>query len=204
VVRPVSFLPAPLALLAVNVDAADRSDGERRAAAIRESQKPGHPVGGTLLAHTFCPFQDCLGFGLSDAAAHPLGCELQRTSAITNVSIIVPNPGDEPSPKVFGICGANVQRVPLNLTAPNGRQIEGTSLAALRLHAAALRLAKAMFRERTQLKTSREGSIGGEYRRVGQSPNFSLNLCAIQPGLYPRFSAMWVSMPCHRSFSISS
>src|SRR5262249_2460643 len=146
-------------------------------------QKSGQPVCGALLTHTISPLQDCLGFGLGDAAAHPFSRELQRPRAITSILLIVPAPCDEPSPKVFGVCSTNVQRVPFNLTAPNGRQTEGTSLAALRFHAAVLAFAYAMLRERTQLRTSREGSIAGTYRRVGQCPNFSLYLSATQPGL---------------------
>src|SRR5262245_9247959 len=56
------------------------------------------------------------------------------------------------------------------------------------LHAALRALAKAMLRERTQLRTASVGAMGGRplYDQGGKWPNLSLNLCAAQPGLYPR------------------
>jgi hypothetical protein len=147
----------------IDVGAADGGDAKLLTLGVGHAEKPGQPIGSALLTHVVGLLQYRYGLGLSEGATHALGCQLQRADRITNILVVVPAPSDKPSPQVLGVCGANMQRVPLDLATANSGQAEGTSLAALRLHAVARAFAYAMLRERTQLSTSREGSIGGVY-----------------------------------------
>src|SRR5437660_1417984 len=103
--------PAPLALLAVNIDAANGGDVQHLALREGDAEKPGQSVGGTLLAH--CPrlLEDVLGFGFAHATlAHAGSGHDQRASRVGTVLSVVPAPRDKPPPKIFGICCADVQR----------------------------------------------------------------------------------------------
>ena len=86
------LLPAPCALLAVHVDAADGLDAQSRARLVCKTQILSQRVGLAALAGGSGFLDDELGLFLGNDAAHSGRSHYERADGVRDVSSIVPLP----------------------------------------------------------------------------------------------------------------
>jgi hypothetical protein len=143
----VSLLSELPAFVPADVTAPDGSDADELPLCVRDAEITGEAVSLAAPSGVVSFGQERPGLRLRQAwEAHAARGVADGPDWIAGRPV-VPNPGNEPSVEVVRVGGTHIFRVRLNLSlSPKLNEC-----GALALHAEALRLAKAILRERTQL-----------------------------------------------------